>query len=68
VVDCATNSQNFQQGWESMVYTSSWNTASFAVANPATFPFIRLALTDKTQNHEDRLYLQAVEFFGALSE
>jgi predicted nucleic acid-binding Zn-ribbon protein len=48
-----------------------WNTASFAVSNPAEFRFIRLTQTGKNHKRHDGsncLYLYTVEFFGTLSE
>jgi hypothetical protein len=45
-----------------------WNTASFAVSTPAEFRFVRLTQTDKNHEGGHELVLDAVEFFGTLSE
>jgi hypothetical protein len=42
--------------------------ASFAIAKPREFRFIRLVQTHKTQSGDGWLQLYAVEFFGTLSE
>jgi hypothetical protein len=55
-IDRQTNNQFF----------THWNTAPFAVSNPAECRFIRLTQTDK--RHYNELLLRAVEFFGTLSE
>jgi hypothetical protein len=49
-------------------FKKNWSTASFAVAKPAEFRFIRLTQTDKDHDGSDYLVVRAVEFFGTLSE
>jgi hypothetical protein len=41
---------------------------SFAVSKPAEFRFIRLTQTDKNSQRNDLLVVEAVEFFGIVSE
>jgi hypothetical protein len=57
-IDRQTDNQHFKK----------LNRASFAVSNPAEFRFIRLTQTGKRTYGDDYLSLQAVEFFGTLSE
>jgi predicted nucleic acid-binding Zn-ribbon protein len=59
VIDRQSNRHDFE---------TDWKTASFPVATPAAFRFIRLTQTDKKTNGSDALPLRAVEFFGTLSE
>jgi hypothetical protein len=47
---------------------AGWVKASFAVATVAECRFIRLTQTDKRHDGQDYMPLQAVEFFGTLSE
>jgi hypothetical protein len=58
-VDRHTNTEDFQDSWE---------TVSFTVSTPVECRFIRLTQTDKTHLRDDKLALCAVEFFGTLSE
>jgi cell division septation protein DedD len=58
-IDRQTDNQDFKIGW---------NTASFAVSNPAEFRFIRLTQTGMDHGCFDTLWLLAVEFFGTVSE
>jgi hypothetical protein len=46
----------------------SFAPASFDIANPAEGRFVRLAQTGQASNKRDKLFLQAVEFFGTLVE
>jgi hypothetical protein len=62
-IDRQTNNQVFNQD-----FRACWNTVSFAVSKPAGFRFIRLTQTDKNHAGKDLLVLDAVEFFGTLSE
>jgi hypothetical protein len=58
-IDRQTDNQDFKD----------WNTASFALSKPVEFRFIRLTQTAKRRDWgDDKLVLDAVEFFGTLSE
>jgi hypothetical protein len=74
-IDRQTNNQDFDYAGEtctddcagSASCTDDWETASFAVSNPSECRFIRLTQTGK-RYYDDHLLLNAVEFFGTLSE
>jgi hypothetical protein len=48
-------------------FSGRWDSASFAVSNPVECRFIKLTLV-KSSTKSNVLYLDAVEFFGTLSE
>jgi hypothetical protein len=60
-IDRQTDNRDFN-------YHGFSGTASFVIADPAEFRFIRLTQTGRNHAGDDELLLRAVEFFGTLSE
>jgi hypothetical protein len=57
-IDRQTNNNDFNR----------WATASFAFSKPGECRFVRLTQTGKTDDGNDQLVIESVEFFGTLIE